>query len=378
MHRLIGVFVFCLIACFLVNPSQGTAKGLEGISLNGEWYLSYQFGRDGENTDYNHFRLKRGFLLFGAELNSWFSVLATPNIAQESNGDVMVRMQHLLAKFQLPEIAFFTKPNFEVGLVHMPWLDYEESINGYRLQDPMFLDRNGSFNGEDLGITFFSFLGGEIDEEYQARVNSKYPGRYGSLAVGAYNGGGFDAEEANQSKAVEGRLTIRPLPDFVPGLCLSYFGVYGKGNQAAGNEVGPDTTPITIPEPPDWIAHVAFVSYEHEWFVCTFTYYNGTGNQKGTAVNSAGESLDREGYSVFGELRIPDSGLSFMTRYDFFDFDKKNQSLLAGDSQRYMGGVGYKLFKNNMVLLDYEHVDSDMPLGNVKEDRGQVTLRVVF
>ncbi len=403
MHRLIGTLIFFLITGLFVNTTLGNemeklvnilekggylnnkeatevlsqvsdkANVLEGISINGEWYISYQTGRDVTNKKYNQFLLKRGFLLFSTELNSWFSLLITPNISEEASGDIMVRMQHLLGKFLLPDLGFLTKPNFEVGLVHMPWLDYQESINGYRLQDPMFLDRNGTFNGEDLGITFFTLLGGEIDKNHQQRINSKYPGRYGSFSVGLYNGGGFDVTEANRNKVIEGRLTLRPMPDFAPGLCLSYFGVYGKGNKAAGDSVDS----VTLPDEPDWTANVAYLSYEHEWFVGAFTYYSGTGNQKGTAINSEGKARDREGYSVFGELRFPHSGFSLMSRYDFFDYSNNNQTP-KDESQRYVGGVGYKFFNNNMVFLDYEHVEFDRPSGDAKEDRAQLTLRVNF
>jgi len=76
-----------------------------------------------------------------------------------------------------------------------------------------------------------------------------YPGRYGSFSLGIYNGGGYHAKEKNQNKVLEGRLTLRPLPAALPGLQLSYFGLVGKGNQAAE---------------PHWNAHLGMVSYEDD------------------------------------------------------------------------------------------------------------------
>lgn len=115
----------------------------------------------------------------------------------------------------------------------MPWLDYEEHVNWYRCQDTIFIERNSTFNSADFGLTFVSLLGGEMSEEYQRKVNNKYPSRYGSMAFGVYNGGGYHASEKNENKVLEGRLTVRvrPLPDIIPGFQLSYFGITGKGNK---------------------------------------------------------------------------------------------------------------------------------------------------
>ena len=186
-------------------------------------------------------------------------------------------MKFLYGQFNIPDVAFLTKPFVEAGIVHMPWLDYEEHINLYRLQDTMFVERNGLFNAADFGVTFASLLGGTIDEDYQKKVSPFYPGRYGSTAFGIYNGGGYTASEKNKNKVLEGRISIRPLPDIVPGLQLTYFGLTGKGNK--------DTKP-------DWKINLGFVSYEHEYFALTGQYYRGKGSQSGSDENS------KKGYSI--------------------------------------------------------------------------------
>lgn len=73
-----------------------------------------------------------------------------------------------------------------LGVVHRPWIDFDQKINDYRLQESMFLDQNGIVGSADYGVTFSSLLGGEIDEEYQEEVQSSYPGRYGNLSLGVY------------------------------------------------------------------------------------------------------------------------------------------------------------------------------------------------
>jgi hypothetical protein len=348
------------------------AKALKGIKFGLLWYLSYQNGELGDTEDgesYSQFAIKRGYFRVTKEFFPWFAAHMTFDVTTVSDpedepedkpnnldGSIAVRIKYAYGKFNLPDFAFFTKPYFEVGVVHMPWLDFEEHVNWYRCQDTMFMERNGLYNSADIGITFTSLFGGEMPKEYQEKVNSHYAGRYGSMSAGVYNGGGYHASEKNQNKALEGRLTIRPLPDVIPGLQFSYFGVTGKGNK--------DTDP-------DWTVNNGFVSFEHEYVALTGQYYWGKGNQKGDDEN------DRDGYSVFAELK-PHKKFSIIGRYDFFD--PNTDSDTDKENKRYIVGAAYHLDKQhkNMVLLDYDHVDYDSKSGISDDKRIQLTLQVAL
>src|SRR4030042_3636873 len=265
------------------------AKALKGFKFGLLWYLSYQNGETGDTdngTGYSQFSIKRGYFRVTKEFLPWFAAHMTFDVttvkdpeeagdeANNLDGSIAVRIKYAYGKFNLPDFAFFTKPYFEVGVVHMPWLDFEEHVNWYRCQDTMFMERNSLFNSADLGVTFVSLFGGEMPKEYQEKVSSYYPGRYGSMSVGIYNGAGYHASEKNQNKPMEARLTIRPLPDIVPGLQMSYFGIWGNGN---------------TDEKPDWNVNTGFASFEHEYVVLTGHYYWGEGRQRG------GEENDKEG-----------------------------------------------------------------------------------
>jgi hypothetical protein len=346
-------------------------NALKGFKFGLLWYLSYQNGEIGDTdngTGYSQFAIKRGYFRVTKEFFPWFAAHMTFDVTtvkdpEESgddpnnlDGSIALRIKYAYGKFNLPDFAFFTKPYFEVGVVHMPWLDFEEHLNWYRCQDTMFMERNGLYNSADIGITFTSLFGGEMPKEYQEKVNSHYAGRYGSMSAGVYNGGGYHASEKNQNKALEGRLTIRPLPDIVPGLQVSYFGITGKGNK--------DTKP-------DWTVNNGFVSFEHEYVALTGQYYWGKGNQKGDDEN------ERDGYSVFAELK-PHKKFSIIGRYDFFD--PNTDSDTDKENKRYIVGAAYHLDKQhkNMVLLDYDHVDYDSQSGISDDKRIQLTLQVAL
>jgi polyhydroxyalkanoate synthesis regulator phasin len=366
------------------EPEQGKdlgkiVKALKGFKFSGLWYLSYGNGKTGSTSGsqrFNNFNVKRGYLTVEKEILPWLSGRITTDVTTvnfktsnlgpgesaslDLNGSLDVRVKYLYAKFSAPDIAFLTKPYAEVGLVHTPWLDFEEHVNYYRLQDTMFIERNGITSSADYGVTLTSLLGGVVNENYRKNVNSHYPGRYGSVQVGIYNGGGYHASEHNKNKVLEGRITIRPLPDIIPGLQLSYFGVTGKGNDSSN---------------PDWRANLAFASFEHEYFVLTGQYFWGKGNGSGSDNNK------KKGYSIFAELKPfaelePLRKFTAIGRFDHFDPDT---SVSDNESNRYIAGVAYHIDKlhNNMVLLDYDTVDYKQP-GKSRDERVQLTLQVSF
>jgi polyhydroxyalkanoate synthesis regulator phasin len=355
-----------------VAPAEGkdlgdVVKAMKGFKFGLLWYLSYMDGQgadvggqagDGEN--HSRFAIKRGYFRVTKTFVPWFDAHMTFDVSQTKDdgssldGSVAVRIKYAFGKFNLPDMAFLTKPYFEAGIVHMPWLDFEEHVNFYRCQDTMFLERNKTFNSADFGVTFVSLLGGTMDEEYQHDVNHYYPGRYGSMSLGIYNGSGYHSSEKNENKTLEGRLTVRPLPDIVPGLQLSYFGIYGKGNK--------DTEP-------DWTVNLPFVSYEHKYVTLTGQYYWGTGNQSGADENK------KDGYSFFAEVK-PTDKVSIIGRYDKFD---QNTDADNDENTRYIAGIAYHFYKQhkNMVLLDYDHVSYQDP-SKQDDKRIQLTLQVAL
>jgi len=150
--------------------------------------------------------------------------------------------------------------------------------------------------------------------------------------------------EKNKNKALEGRLTLRPAPDDLPGLQVSYFGIYGDGNTFSTEEMSP----------PDWRFNLGQVSYEHQYVTLTGTLASGTGNQTGSFVDQNGEAVDHGGYSVFGEFKIPEKKSSIIARWDHYDPDK---DLENNENDRLIVGYAYHLPKHSMVLLDVEHLN---------------------
>jgi hypothetical protein len=320
-------------------PLASSAQEQSPTTIGGQWFLSHRIGEVG-GEDFNRFSVDRGYIVIRHRLTERWSGRITPDVSVDregdGEGDLELRLKYAYVDYQFDDAWIFTNPHVEFGLVHRPWLDYEEHVSYYRNQGTMFLERNGIFNSADYGFTLFSLLGGEMNAAYRERVNSRYPGRYGSVAVGLYNGGGYHAIERNTNKSIEGRLTLRPLPDVLPGLQFTYQGVYGRGNQQ---------------EETDWTVNLLFISWESHHLVLTGQRYWGTGDFKANAVDDGGAATPQDGFSLFGEVRLDQPHMSLLARYDFFD---DTPDIDDGEHARLIAGVAYHLKGHSKLLLDYD------------------------
>ena len=218
------------------------------VSFEGLFYLTYQNGESG-GEDFSKFAVTRSYFTTRIKLLPNLSGRITMDGHQDDEGDMKVRLKYAYAKYDFGDLGGLKKVGMEAGIVHMVWLDFEEHIDMYRMRDKMFMERSGLFNSADFGLTLAGGLGEDLPAEYQDEVSHYYPARYGSFAVGVYNGGGYHAKEKNEDKTVQGRLTLRPLPDVVPGLQFSGMAIIGEGNRPVTPTI-PRTSGPTMPWPP--------------------------------------------------------------------------------------------------------------------------------
>ncbi|MDY6861436.1 MAG: hypothetical protein SV062_00435 [Thermodesulfobacteriota bacterium] len=340
---------------------------LKGLKIGALWYLDYKAGEEDDDS-YNGFSITRGYLDIKKELTPWLSLRFTPDIKRKSDGDLEMRIKYLYARIHFPDIGGLLTENFvEIGQIHMPWLDFEEHINPYRCQGTMFLERNHMFNSADQGIALFGYFGGEMNEDFQKNVNHHYAGYYGSYSLGVFNGGGYHAGENNNNKTVEGRVTLRPFPELLPGLQISYFGIYGKGNLKEDEEyyfrgtfLASSNIKRQLSSLPKWWANTAYISYEAPFYSLAFQYGHVKGSQKGLYKYDDKNVVDerqKRGFSVFAMVRVPQyEQFRIWGRYDIWDPDTSNSSDIE---RRSIFGISYDLYKENMLLFAYENTSYD-------------------
>ena len=332
-------------------------KFLGGIEIGTLAYFDYSGGQEKDDQSFNRFLITRGYLTVKKQLTPWLGFRITPDVTQDDSGDFKLRLKYLYAEFVPPDFTALTSMKSEIGMGHMPWLDFEEKINPYRCQGTMFIERAKTFNSADLGVSIRGNLFGQLDEAYQTNVSKYYAGRYGSWHVGVYNGGGYHAKEENDNKIPEWRLTIRPLPDLIPGLQASYFGLYGEGNSRNVNDFA------------DYRVHLGMLSYQNEWVTFTGQYAQTWGNNSGSlVVPGTDEALRGEGYSFFFNTKLPvlDRKLNLFARYDHFDPDRKDEVTPGDDCYDLVnGGLAWEFYQHFLWLLAYEQVMYDKNNGGI-------------
>lgn len=317
-------------------------KWLDGSYLSSQIFIGYQYYNN-PNKGKNEFVVKRGYINFSKDISPIIIGRITPDITIDQDGDgegdVELRLKYCYMQFKIPSYSFITEPSIFVGQVFTPWIEFEEKINRFRVEGSHFLDRIKQIPSADFGITLTTLIGGKLDSNYRKLVNSRYAGKYGSVAIGIYNGGGYHALEKNSNKTFQWRVSIRPLPKSLTGFQLSATGVIGKGNTSLS---------------PLWNMNAFALSYEHEWFNLTGQFYSAYGNYSGSLVDDiTGKALLNKGSSAFAEIKVLKKKVSLVGRYDF---QNVKSNIDWQNSKRYIAGIAYHIKGRNKIMIDYNQL----------------------
>jgi hypothetical protein len=298
--------------------------------------LSYlQYDAEFENRDaYNAFDVTRAYLNVNGQLSDRVRFRFTPDVRRVTDGSLAGSMAVRL-KYAFLQVDNLTPRSWiRFGMAQTPWLDFEESVNRYRVQGTMFSEREALIPGSaDVGVGYFSSL----------------PGNYGEFHTGVYNGEGFAQAELNKYKSVQGRLTVRP----APGRGLANFfrvsGFYSAGWYAADK---PRRVGIVM-------AH-----YEHPRLVATVQRVAATESPLATVGD-----IQRSGWSAFIEPRQGPVGWAGIARFESFD---PNDDVTDNTHRRAIGGVAYWFVWNRArlgLLTSNEQVWYDSRDGRRDENR---------
>jgi hypothetical protein len=268
--------------------------------------LSYvQYDVETENRDgFNNFDVTRAYLNINAQVSRNVRFRFTPDIRRANDGSLAGSLVARV-KYAFVQIDNVTPGGWiRAGAHQTPWLDFEESIDRYRVQGTMFAEREGLIPGSsDFGVSYFTPL----------------PAGYGEIQGGVFNGEGYAQAEPNKYKSAQLRVTVRPFPKAVLAKGLRVSGFYNAGGYAAGR-------PRRL--------GIVMGSFEHAHLVTTLQMVKGT--ERPTRADSG--DVDRRGWSVFAEPRQGPSGLAGLFRYDVFDPD---DGVGANEQQRLIAGGAY-------------------------------------
>lgn len=365
--------LFLLLFQIAVSQEKNEPQGIQIgdlVTMSGHWFMAYRDGidqvqADASNTERTHsssIYLKRSYITLKKELSPIYSVRYTQDITIDKEGsdagNVETRLKYLYlkAKPNIP-VDWLSGTWIEVGMVHRPWLDYEQKINTYRVQDNMAIERNRIFNSADFGVSIGGNIGAEMDKDFVQNVNGAMKGKYLSYVIGLYNGGGYSGSEKNTNKVIAGRLSYRPFPNHLPALQMSTYFNMGKGNTE---------------DSPNFNQWLGFLAWTGQRLTLTAQYHKGEGDFRGEYVdeNDPGKALKNSGYSFFGEYHFGRTPWAIFGRHDRFELKDETPEV----TQRYIGGIAYRISDNIRLILDTEYDKNESEKNNIYE----LNVEIVF
>jgi len=230
---------------------------------------------------------------------------------QATDNSLRLRLKYAFATYT-PQGSPLT---YKAGLIHTPWLDWEEALWDYRVQGTMAMDRAGYMSAADFGAG--------VDGKWMAdKVNFQFT---------VVNGTFYSNTSAGQGKDAEARASVRVLDtndsSRVGGLRITGYAGYGRAPTGDRNRF------------------IGMVSYRSKQITLAGE----------AAITQDGQlsALNGHVYSAFGVYKVPQSKVGVIARVDV----THAQAGAIDKRTRYIAGVSYQLSPNWRLLADWDYSD---------------------
>ena len=347
IRRALGVAVVAAAGGMVPVTAQQTAPPPPQVTVGGVVYGQYLYQlKDSLGAgDQNQFSIQRAYINVVGKFSGGLQTRVTGDLQPSGSGNQMLRLKYAFAAWT-PTGSDLT---YKLGLLHTPWLDWEEALWDYRMQGTMALDRNGYATAADFGAG--------IDGKWQDdQVN-------GQLTV--VNGEGYSGGTGDNRKDVMARVSVRLVKtddnSRVGGLRIT--GYAGVGKHTGGG---------------DRNRFVGMLSYRSKQFTLAgeFAATKDTISPvpiTGTSTNPTGRVI-----SGFGVYHVPNSGVALIARVDVVD---PNTSVSGDRQTRVIGGISYQVTPNLRVLADVDNVSYESSAAadlDTQRSRGLFQMQFTF
>jgi len=323
----------------------------EKVKFSGVAYLGYTFIDRKDGKDEGDFEIRRGYAIIKTYFNSKDYFRFTLDITKHAHKDNSDQGNELDVKFKHLYIyknisSYIPNTGFEFGLVHTPWLDFEEHSGWwYRSISKTFYESSDGAHllpSADLGIDF------------------KTKTKHFSAEYGIFSGEGYDhigrsdRGNAPSRPSIEGRFTWH----IYGGGTLRY--IRGHGKVPKLNPRKYTYTNISIHalnsfnhrgSHDDLTVYQAHIVYNQPLFLIAAQYIKSDWFK--------GSENTGDGYSFNFEIRPTENrNISLFGRYDHWNSDNNNK-----DRNTYIYGVAYRMTEHitwliNGITTDYDKNDN--------------------
>src|SRR5205809_1951455 len=321
IRRALGVAVVAAAGGVVPVTAQQTAPPAPQVTVGGVVYgqFLYQLKDSLGAGHQNQFSIQRAYINVIGRFSGGVQTRMTADLQPTGTGNQMLRLKYAFVAWTPTGSAL----TYKLGLLHTPWLDWEEALWEYRMQGTMALDRNGYATAADFGAG--------IDGKWK---DDQVNGQFTVVNGEGYSGSG---PAGDKRKDVQARVSVRLLDtddnSRVGGLRLT--GYAGLGKYTGGG---------------DRNRFVGMLSYRSK----QFTLAGELASTKDTIspVNTNPDATGRV-ISGFGVLHFPKSAVAVIARVDVVD---PNTSASGDRQTRVIGGLSYQVSPNLRVLADVDNL----------------------
>src|SRR3989449_4318623 len=151
IRRALGVAVVAAAAGAVPLTAQQTAPPPPQVTVGGVVYGQYLYQlKDSLGAgDQNQFSIQRAYINVVGKFSGGLQTRVTGDLQPTGTAgqSQVLRLKYAFAAWT-PTGSDLT---YKLGLLHTPWLDWEEALWDYRMQGTMALDRNGYATAADFG-----------------------------------------------------------------------------------------------------------------------------------------------------------------------------------------------------------------------------------
>lgn len=309
--------------------AQTPAAQAPQVTVSGVVYGQFQYdlkdsvGAAGLNTGkQNQFSVKRAYVNVIGRFAGGLQTRITADIAPAGAGNQVYRLKYAYAAWT-PTNSVLT---YKLGIIHTPWLDWEEALWDYRMQGTMATERGGYTTSADFG---FGIDGKWKDDQVNAQLT-------------VVNGEGYSGGTGDKRKDAQLRVSVRVKntddASRVGGLRVT--GYAGIGKRTGGG---------------DRNRFIALVSYKSRQFTLggEFASVKDTVSPVGADSLNLGGGASATGriISAFGVAHFPNSKVAAIARFDLID---PNTSTSPNKLTRFIGGLSYQVNPNLRMLADVD------------------------
>src|SRR5216117_3057692 len=343
-RRALGVAVVATAAGVAQLTAQGSPP--PQVTDGGVVYTQYVYQLKDTLNHVNTFDITRAYVNVLGKFSGGVGTRVTADIYRNADGSLGYRLKYAFATYT-PQSSPLT---YKIGMIHTPWLDWEEALWDYRMQGQMALERG-----------FMTTAGGQSNYISAADFGVGVDGKWGpdkiNFQLTVVNGEFYKSGGTGQGKDVMGRVSVRVLDtddsSRVGGLRVTAYAQYGKPTTGGARQ--------------RWLG---MVSYRTKQITLA-----GEAALTRDSV-TAGTTTNGHVYSAFGVYKVPQSKVAVLARVDVFHPQAGNTT----DKQtRFIGGASYQLNPNWRLLADWDYVDfQGTPTAAQEATRSQALFQTQF